>query len=173
VDPLLWKRISELVAAARELDGERRVTFLRENCGQDQDLFDQVMSLLNVDGQPGPLDSAPTVSAFRIIRYIAEGGMGTVYEAEDLQLRDHVALKTIRPDIASNPQAVERFKQEIRLGKRVTHANVSRIHDLGTDRAENGTEFLFLTMQFLSGETLSSRSCSHPIVDNSKIKIGS
>ena len=167
MDPLRWKRIGELFAAARLLKGEGRIAFLRENCGQDQDLFEQVKSLCDIDEQQGLLDSKPTVSTlgipqvvagrFRIIRYIAEGGMGTVYEAEDLQLHDHVALKTIRPDIASNPLAVERFKQEIRLGKRVTHSNVCRIHDLGTDRAENGTEFLFLTMQFLSGETLSSR----------------
>jgi serine/threonine-protein kinase len=173
VDPLRWKRISELFAAARQLDGERRLAFLHENCGQDQDLCQRVQSLLDIDNQHGPLDSRATASTigvpqvvagrFRIIRYIAEGGMGTVYEAEDLQLSDHVALKTIRPDIASNPQVVERFKQEIRLGKRVTHPNICRIHDLGTYRSQDGTEALFLTMQFLSGETLSSRITRSPI----------
>src|ERR1017187_10102792 len=131
------------------------------------------MPLLDVDSKPGFLDSAPTVSAlcipqviagrFRIIRYIAEGGMGTVYEAEDLTLHDRVALKTIRPDVASHPRAVERFKREILLGKKVTHPNVCRIHDLGVDRSENGTEFLFLTMQFLSGETLASRIKRGPL----------
>ena len=173
MDPLRWKRIGELFAAARLLNGESRLAFLKENCGQDQELFEQVMSLLEVDDQPGPLDSAPTVSAlpvpevvagrFRIVRYIAEGGMGTVYEAEDLTLHDRVALKTIRPDIASHPRAVERFKREILLGKKVTHPNVCRIHDLGVDRSENGAEFLFLTMQFLSGETLASRIRRGPI----------
>jgi serine/threonine protein kinase len=173
VDPLLWKRIGDLFAAARLLDRESRTAFLKENCGQDQELFEQVMSLLEVDGQPGALDSAPTVSAlrvpqviagrFRIIRYIAEGGMGTVYEAEDVTLHDRVALKTIRPDIVSHPRAVERFKHEILLGKKVTHPNVCRIHDLGIDRTETGAELLFLTMQFLSGETLASRIKRGPI----------
>jgi serine/threonine protein kinase/Tol biopolymer transport system component len=173
VDPLRWKRIGELFAATRQLDGERRIAFLEENCGQDEDLFQQVKSLLDIDENPGLLDSRPTASTlgipqivasrFRIIRYIAEGGMGTVYEAEDLQLHDHVALKTIRRDIASNPKVVERFKQEIRLGKRVTHPNVCRIHDLGTDRWHDGAEVLFLTMQFLVGETLSSRITRGPI----------
>jgi serine/threonine protein kinase/Tfp pilus assembly protein PilF len=173
LDPLGWKRIGELFAAARMLNGERRIAFLKENCGQDQDLFEQVMSLLDVDGKPSPLDSASTVSTlpvpkviagrFRIIRYIAEGGMGTVYEAEDLTLNDRVALKTIRPDIASDPKGVERFKREILLGKKVTHPNVCRIHDLGIDRSEDGTEFLFLTMQFLDGETLASRIKRGPI----------
>jgi tetratricopeptide (TPR) repeat protein len=167
VDALLWKRIGDLFDAARELDGPHRVQFLKEQCGDDEVLLKQVLSLLDADGGRGPLDSAPTVSAltvpeivagrFRIIRYIAEGGMGTVYEAEDLRLNDRVALKTIRADIASNPKVVERFKREILLGKKVTHPNVCRIHDLGVDRTETGLEFLFLTMQFLNGETLASR----------------
>ncbi len=173
MDALLWKHIGELFAEARTLSGERRVAFLKENCGEDQLLFEQVMSLLEADGKSGPLDSAPTVSAspvpqviagrFRIIRYIAEGGMGTVYEAEDLTLGDRIALKTIRPDIVSDPRAVERFKREISLGKRVTHPNVCRIHDLGVGRSEAGTEFLFLTMQFLSGETLATRIKRGPL----------
>jgi serine/threonine-protein kinase len=173
VDPLRWKRISELFAAARQLDGERRIAFLQENCGQDEDLFQQVKCLLDIDGQHGLLDSKPTASMlgvsqlvagrFRIIRYIAEGGMGTVYEAEDLQLRDHVALKAIRPDIACDPTAGERFRREILLGKKVTHPNVCRIHDLGIHVTQNGTEVLFLTMQFLRGETLSSRIKRGPI----------
>ena len=167
MDPLRWQRIGELFAAASRLDSERRIAFLKDNCGQDQDLFEQLKSLLDIDDRQGVLDTTPTVSTlgiaeivagrFRIIRRIAEGGMGTVYEAEDLQLHDHVALKTIRPEIASDLRAVERFRQEIRLGKRVTHPNICRIYDLGTDRSENGSEFLFLTMQFLGGETLSSR----------------
>jgi eukaryotic-like serine/threonine-protein kinase len=167
VDPLLWNRISELFAAARLLDRESRSAFLKQNCGEDQELFEQVKSLLEIDDQPGLLDSRPTITSlplpeviagrFRIIRYIAEGGMGTVYEAEDLQLHDHVALKTIRPDIACDPTAGERFRREILLGKKVTHPNVCRIHDLGVHVTEKGTEVLFLTMQFLGGETLASR----------------
>ena len=173
MDPLRWQRIGELFAAASLLDSERRIAFLKDNCGEDQDLFEQLKSLLDIDDRHGVLDCKPTVSTlgipkiiagrFRIVRCIAEGGMGTVYEAEDLQLRDHVALKTIRSDIASNPRAVERFRQEIRLGKRVTHPNVCRIYDLVTDRSENDSELLFLTMQFLNGETLSSRVRRGPV----------
>src|SRR5664280_2317464 len=170
-----------MFAAARLLNGEARITFLKENCAQDQDLFEQVKSLLDVDGNAGPLDSEPTISTlpiprviagrFRIIRYIAEGGMGTVYEAEDVRLNERVALKTIRPDIASDPKVVERFKREILLSKKVTHPNVCRIHDLGVDRSETGTEFLFLTMQFLSGETLASRIKRGPIPTNEALPL--
>ena len=68
--------------------------------------------------ESGTLDSAPTLASlpvpeiiagrFRIIRYIAEGGMGTVYEAEDLTLNDRIALKTIRPEITTDPRRPSR-----------------------------------------------------------------
>jgi eukaryotic-like serine/threonine-protein kinase len=173
VDPLDWERISEMFAQARLLAGESRIAFLKEHCGQDQELFKQVLSLLEVADRPGPLDSTGTVSMlsvpevvagrFRIIRYIAEGGMGTVFEAEDLTLNDLVALKTIRPEIVSNPKAVERFKREILLGKKITHPNICRIYDIGVDRSPTGQEFLFLTMQYLNGETLASRIKRGPL----------
>jgi serine/threonine-protein kinase len=163
-----------MFAEARLLSGDSRIAFLKEKCGQDHDLFKQVVSLLDVHIESVPLDSTCAVSTlpiprviagrFRIIRYVGEGGMGTVYEAEDLRLNDRVALKTIRPTIAVDPRAVERFKREILLGKKVTHPNVCRIHDLGVDRSESGSEFLFLTMQFLSGETLASRIKRGPIL---------
>jgi len=173
VDALLWKRIGELFDAARELDHVDQVEFLKQQCGDDQALLEQVLSLLDADNNSGILDSKPTVSdllvptivagRFRIVRFIAEGGMGSVYEAEDLQLQERVALKTIRADIASNPRAVEHFKREIHLGKTVTHPNVCRIHDLVVDHSESGAEVLFLSMQFLDGETLATRIKRGPV----------
>jgi eukaryotic-like serine/threonine-protein kinase len=172
VDTTLWKRIGELFAAARQRSGDSRIAFLKENCGSDQDLFEQVMALLKADDSSAP-DSPPTLNMlpvpeviagrFRIIRYIADGGMGTVYEAEDLTLNDRVALKTIRPEIVSDRLTVERFKREISLGKKVTHPNVCRVYDLGVHRSDSGQEFLFLTMQFLPGDTLASRVKQGPI----------
>jgi serine/threonine protein kinase/tetratricopeptide (TPR) repeat protein len=166
VDTTLWKRIAELFAAARQRSGDSRIAFLKDSCGSDQDLYAQVMALLEADDSSAP-DSPPTLGIlavpeviagrFRIIRYIADGGMGTVYEAEDLTLNDRVALKTIRPEIVSDRKTAERFKREILLGKKVTHPNVCRVYDLGVHRSESGDEFLFLTMQFLPGETLAAR----------------
>ena len=79
--------------------------------------------------------------------------MGDVYEAEDLELRERVALKTVRPEIAGSSQVMERFKREIQLARKVTHPNVCRIYDLfhDTTATENIT---FLTMELLQGETL-------------------
>jgi eukaryotic-like serine/threonine-protein kinase len=93
---------------------------------------------------------------YRIVKFIARGGMGEVYEAEDLELRTHVAVKTIRSEIAADPKMMERFRREIHLGHRVTHPNVSRIFDLGFHRG-GSKSVTFLTMELLSGETLAVR----------------
>ncbi len=99
---------------------------------------------------------------YRIERFIAKGGMGEVYGAFDTALGDSVALKTIRPDVAADESALERFKREIHLARQVTHRNVCRIHDLGAHSSDSSvaalyprSEILFVTMELLRGETLS------------------
>jgi tetratricopeptide (TPR) repeat protein/tRNA A-37 threonylcarbamoyl transferase component Bud32 len=95
---------------------------------------------------------------YKIVRFIGRGGMGEVYEANDLELRQRVALKTVRPEIALDQQAIERFKREIRIAREVTHPNVCRIFDLGHHpKAPSGEEIAFLTMELLPGETLAER----------------
>jgi serine/threonine protein kinase/tetratricopeptide (TPR) repeat protein len=100
---------------------------------------------------------AVVAARYRLIRFIAQGGMGTVYEAEDLLLSGRVALKFIRPDwLARSENALARFTREVLLARMVTHANVCRIYDAGVDR--KGTEAtLFLSMELLRGETLAAR----------------
>jgi tetratricopeptide (TPR) repeat protein/tRNA A-37 threonylcarbamoyl transferase component Bud32 len=94
---------------------------------------------------------------FRILRFIAQGGMGEVYEAEDLELKEEVALKTIRADVAGDARSLERFKNEIHLARRVTHPNACRIFDVFHHRPSEGEETVFLTMELLRGETLAER----------------
>ncbi|HSA97220.1 MAG TPA: serine/threonine-protein kinase, partial [Acidobacteriota bacterium] len=98
---------------------------------------------------------------FRVLRLIAKGGMGEVYEAEDLELGETVALKTVRAEIAESPQALERFKTEVHLARKVTHPSVCRIFDVFRHREEGsgpgGPEATFLTMELLRGETLATR----------------
>ena len=113
--------------------------------------------------QPRAAASQPTfapgdllVNRFRILRFIAKGGMGEVYEAEDLELQgDRVAIKTVLPSIANNPEAIAQFKREIQLARKVTHPNVCRIFDLVYDQRPSGA-IAFLTMELLEGETVSS-----------------
>ena len=93
---------------------------------------------------------------YRILRLIGRGGMGEVYEAEDLELRAPVALKLVLPEIAAQPEILDRFKREVLLARQVTHPNVCRIFDLGYHAAAAG-RMTFLTMEMLSGETLAAR----------------
>jgi len=96
---------------------------------------------------------------YEIRRFIAKGGMGEVYEAEDLELGERVAVKTVRAEVAGDEAARERFRREIQLSHRVTHPNVCRIFDLRRHTSERQGEppTLFFTMEFLAGETLAER----------------
>lgn len=89
---------------------------------------------------------------YRITRFLGSGGMGEVYEAEDLRLGGLVALKTLRAREAVHETAAVRFRQEIHLARKITHSNICRVFDIGEDG-----HVLFLTMELLSGETLSQR----------------
>jgi tetratricopeptide (TPR) repeat protein/TolB-like protein len=83
--------------------------------------------------------------------------MGEVYEAEDSELGERVALKTVRPEVAAQPRVVERFKREIQLARKVSHPSVCRTFDIGRHQPAGGPDVLFLTMEYLDGETLSQR----------------
>jgi eukaryotic-like serine/threonine-protein kinase len=86
---------------------------------------------------------------YEILQTIGEGGMGAVYKAEDRELGRTVALKVIRPELASNPDILQRFKQEILLASKVTDRNIIRIYDLG-----DAEGIKFITMEFVEGEDL-------------------
>ena len=94
---------------------------------------------------------------FAVVRFIARGGMGEVYEVEDRFLQGvHVALKVILPQIAGEAGSTHRFEQEVLLARKVTHPNLCPIYDI-SHCGEPPPPFLFLTMKLLSGETLASR----------------
>jgi serine/threonine protein kinase/tetratricopeptide (TPR) repeat protein len=86
---------------------------------------------------------------YEILEILGEGGMGAVYKAKDLQLEREVALKVIRPELASDPDILQRFKQELILARQVSDRNVIRIFDLGEAGA-----IRFITMEFVEGESL-------------------
>ena len=86
---------------------------------------------------------------YEILELLGEGGMGAVYKAADREVDRIVALKVIRPEMASNPEILARFKQELLLSSQVTHRNVIRIYDLG--EAEG---LKFITMEYMEGLNL-------------------
>lgn len=172
--PERWDRVAALCGAALELPASGRDEFLRAECSDDEALRVEIESLLSAAAKPGLLDSSipmpqlplsETVGGrFRIIRSLGQGGMGIVYEAEDLQLGGLVALKTIRPEIGLSATSVEHFKREIQLAKKVTHPNVCRIYDVGFHPSPSDPEpQMFVTMELLEGETLAQRLARGPM----------
>jgi tetratricopeptide (TPR) repeat protein/tRNA A-37 threonylcarbamoyl transferase component Bud32 len=162
-------RLQDIFIEAVEKPAAERAAFLDQACDGNAELRLQLQRMIEADGSTGsflrpPVDEAgPRFSAgailserFRVVRFIAAGGMGDVYEVEDIALHERLALKTIRPHLVGNQVALARFKREIQFAKRVTHPNVCRIHDLGT-HLDGGSDVVFLTMQLLKGQTLSER----------------
>ena len=86
---------------------------------------------------------------FRIVRLLGMGGMGVVYHAHDMELDVDVALKLLRPELASRPDAFERFRQELLLARQVSSPHVVRIHDL----VRHGEVWL-ISMDFVPGQSL-------------------
>jgi tetratricopeptide (TPR) repeat protein/predicted Ser/Thr protein kinase len=109
---------------------------------------------VSVGGSQASVALAPgaiIAGRYEILQVLGEGGMGTVYKATDRELDRSVALKTIRPELASNPAIIKRFKQELILARQVTHRNVVRIFDLGE---ADGVKFI--TMEYIEGRDLTS-----------------
>lgn len=191
MDPNRWKAVNEIFHAALDLPPGERDGFVGTASRGDPELHCEVLRMIQADSEapdymdsplhPGDIlseiPSAPPPfepgdllkNRFRILRSVGEGGMGFVFEAQDTELNVRVALKAIRSEIASMPTAIDYFRREVRTARSITHPNVCRTYefDRGTlNRAplgHSGPEFLFLTMEFLEGETLGARLKRGPL----------
>jgi len=90
-----------------------------------------------------------TISHYRVLKVLGEGGMGVVYEAEDIRLGRHVAVKFVAEKVLDLPETVERFEREARAASHLNHPNICTIHDVGA-----GEGYHFIAMELLEGTTL-------------------
>ena len=182
----LYQRLKPLYDAALDAPKQQRAQFVDEACRDQPELRGHLEALLAAhDESTGPLDDSPVslrnfspsrhrtladgedvLGRFKIVRILGVGGMGEVYEAEDRLLRGvHVALKTILPDGAGDPELQRRFEREVLLAREVTHPNLCPIHEIfHCDDPPPG--YLFLTMKLLPGQTLAARLQQPPDLTN-------
>jgi len=88
---------------------------------------------------------------YHIIEELGRGGMGKVYKVVDSELKESVALKLLNPEVASDQTTVERFRNELKFARKITHKNVCRMYDLNKEK-----ENYYITMEYMPGEDLKS-----------------
>ncbi|HEV2575710.1 MAG TPA: protein kinase [Acidobacteriaceae bacterium] len=172
------KFVEDLFEAALARPREERSAYLDSACPDSPQVRELVRMLLLADERAGDFLEFPFLSPsdtssqeppltfeagstvagrFQIHRFIAGGGMGEVYEAWDTELRERVAIKTIRPELAQSPSVIDRFRREVKQARAISHPNVCRIHELYCDTSNSETKVWFLSMEFLDGFTLSEQ----------------
>jgi serine/threonine protein kinase/Tfp pilus assembly protein PilF len=122
------------------------------NCGAPLQPADEVSPPLTKTLQ-APIKELTTGTTFaeryQIIEELGKGGMGKVYKVLDKDIKEKVALKLLSPEIASDEKTIERFSNELKIARKISHRNVCRMYDLGK---EEGTHYI--TMEYVPGEDL-------------------
>ncbi len=209
MDSARWAQVKEVFVEASELGGDDRAHFLDETCRDDPELRGEVESLLSyedsaphrveepvlrmasalllADRQSAPVAASKeppfilgtTITHYRVVEKLGEGGMGVVYKAEDTRLGRFVALKFLSPPKVSQSEdstversrftsdAVERFRREARTSSALDHPNICTVHDIGEYE-----HLPFIAMQFLAGETLKSEIRGRPLPSERILELG-
>jgi Tfp pilus assembly protein PilF len=167
-----WQRVKDIFAGSAELPEPERTQWVHDAARGDDEIENEVLRLLRLDdGAERCLDELKPPSEmtryaieqhafcagdvlagrYKILRFLAYGGMGEVYEADDLDGGRRIAIKTIRGEFSPGDQ-VHWMEREVQAARRIQHNNVCRVFDV----VESGSA-VFLTMELLEGETLSEK----------------
>jgi tetratricopeptide (TPR) repeat protein len=165
------ERVMSLVEFALSLPSGERATRVRSACAGDGEFFSAVWSYVEAEDRMKGFLLEPLLTAepehrfhpgellegrFRILREIAQGGMGVVYEAFDEKLQRRIALKSAKARYR------KRLTPEVRHASEISHPNICRIFEIHTTATARG-EIDFITMEFLEGETLTQRLKRGPL----------
>ncbi len=180
--------------AALSLPAEQRVEFLRELCGENTDIYEQAISLLNAseqsriwgDDKPAEANlqarttttppsthqykifqAGDSIGSYNIIEQIGVGGMGIIFKAYDTKLQRNIALKFLPVSMLSDENTRQRFLTEARSASQLDHHNICVIHDVN----ETPDGQLYITMPCYEGETLAKRISRGPLLQKQAIEI--
>jgi eukaryotic-like serine/threonine-protein kinase len=194
MQPDRWQLIDRIFHSALELPEERRSAFVAESCSNDDVLRGEVEALLarhceadgfleqpaweiaaqaagtGISGASATVDSrfiGETIAHYRIVRPLGSGGMGVVYEAEDVRLRRRVALKFLHGRLAGDPRAHQRLEREARAASSLNHPNICSIHGV-----EEHVGQPVIVMELLQGESLKERIRCGPLAVSEILELG-
>jgi serine/threonine protein kinase/Tol biopolymer transport system component len=183
-----WQKIEEIFAAALEQPEEKHAAFLKQACGEDEELRREVESMLEARraagsflGQPaaeqlglapeGKQEKASLVGkrlgVYEIEELIGKGGMGEVYKAQDARLERRVAIKILQPQLMTDVEHLKRFRREAKAASALNHPNIATIHDVGEAEGLH-----YLVMEFVTGQTLAEKLKKGPLEVQEVLKIG-
>ena len=195
MSPERWLRIEQVFHDAREQAPGAQAAFVAEACQGDEELQREVETLLAQEDVTGPIDrpvapeqmfsspgmdpladglqGTPTVGRvigrYRILRLAGEGGMGTVYEAEQDHPRRVVALKVIKPGLTAE-ELIRRFELESQALGRLQHPGIAQIYEGGTTDAGFGPQPYF-AMEFIRGEDLKNYAGRHSLDTRARLEL--
>jgi len=181
------RQIEDLYHAALALPPAARESFIKQSCGDDEDLRREIESLLAVKRSSGDFFEKPPlslaaemfsqterqanlagkeISHYKIIRLLGAGGMGQVYLAEDTKLHRQVALKVLTSQFENDVERIKRFKKEARAVSALNHPNIITIYAI--EETETGN---FIATEFIDGQTLRERIADKPLSWQEAVKI--
>jgi len=167
-----WQKVKAIFQAALERAPHERAAFVTDACGGDDELRQEVESLISSDGRPGGFLDNPAYEAaaetivngvtelkpkqmagpYEVVSFISRGGMGEVYLAQDRRLNRKVALKLLPAAFTKNDERLRRFEQEARSASALNHPNIITIYEI----MKSGASHIIAT-EFVEGETLRQR----------------
>ena len=191
-----WRQVERLYHAALAREESERGAFLDEACSGDPALRDEVGSLLTYDkraehfmevaaleseakllaqeqalSRRSAEENSPligkTISHYRILENLAQGGMGVLYKAEDIRLGRKVALKFLPTGLAGDPAAMARFRREARAASALNHPHICTVYEI--DEVEGQP---FLAMELMEGCTLKDLITGQPLPERRLLDLG-